>query len=45
MESPEPSEDKRPMEEGRKGGEVVHATPTGGREPGWRGGPPAKQSP
>ena len=44
-ESPEPSEDERPTEEGRKGGEAVRATRTGGREPGWRGGPPAKQSP
>ena len=45
MESPEPSADKRPTEEGRKGGGVVHTTRTGGREPGQRGGPPAKQSP
>ena len=44
MESPEPSADKRPMEEGRKGGEVVPTTRTGGREPGWRGSPLAKQS-
>ena len=45
MESPEPSADERPTEEGRKGGEAVHATQTGRREPGQRGGPPAKQSP
>ena len=44
-ESLEPSADKRSMEEGRKGGEAVHATRTGGREPGRRGGSPAKQSP
>ena len=44
-ESPEPSTDERPMEEGRKGGEAVHAPRTGGREPGRRGGSPAKQSP
>ena len=37
MESPEPSADKRPMEEGRKGGEAVRAPRTGGREPGWKG--------
>ena len=45
MESPEPSADGRPTEEGRKGGEAVRAPRTGGREPGRRGGPPAKQSP
>ena len=45
MESLEPSTDERPTEEGKKGGKVVRATLTGGREPGWRGGPPAKQSP
>ena len=44
-ESPEPSADERPTEEGRKGGEAVHAPRTGGREQGRRGGPPAKQSP
>ena len=44
-ESPEPSADKRPMEEGRKGREVVRTPRTGRREPGWRGGPPAKQTP
>ena len=43
--SPEPSIDKRPTEEGRKGGEVVRATRTGGRELGRRGSLPAKQSP
>ena len=45
MESPEPSADERPTEEGRKGGEAVRAPWTGGRELGRRGGPPAKQSP
>ena len=45
MESLEPSADERPTEAGRKGGEAVCAPRTGGREPGWRGGPPAKQSP
>ena len=45
MESPQPSADERPTEEGRKGGEAVCAPRTGGREPGWKGGPPAKQSP
>ena len=44
-ESPELSADERPKEEGRKGGEEVCATRTGGRELGQRGGPPAKQSP
>nr|XP_060484880.1 ankyrin repeat domain-containing protein 31-like [Panthera onca] len=44
-ESPEPSADERPTEEGRKGGEAVRAPRTGGRELGRRGGPPAKQSP
>ena len=43
-ESPQPSSDKRPTEEGRKGSEAVRAPRTGGREPGQRGGPPAKQS-
>ena len=39
----EPSVDKRPTEEGRKGGEAVHATRTGGKEPGqWRGSQPSK---
>ena len=45
MESPEPSIDKRPTEEGRKGREAVLATWTGGREPGQRGSLPAKQRP
>ena len=45
MESLEPSADQRPTEEGRKGGEAVHATRTGRREPGRRGRLPAKQSP
>ena len=44
MESLEPSTDERPMEEGRKGCEAVRAPRTGRREPGQRGGPPAKQS-
>ena len=43
--SPEPSADERPTEEVRKGGEVVRATRTGRREPGWRGSLSAKQSP
>ena len=43
MDSPEPSIDKRPTEEGRKAGEAVQATRTGRREPGkWRGSPPGK---
>ena len=33
------------MEEGRKSSEAVSTTRTGGREPGQRGGLPAKQSP
>ena len=45
MDSPESNADERPTEEGRKGGEAVCATQTSGREPGWRGSPPAKQSP
>ena len=45
MESPEPSADERPTEEGRKGSEAVHAPRTGGREPGQRGSLLAKQSP
>ena len=44
-ESPEPSADERPTEEGRKGREAVRPPRTGGREPGRRGGPLAKQSP
>ena len=45
MDSLEPSIDERPMEEGRKGGEAVRTTRTGGTEPGLRGSPPAKQRP
>ena len=45
MDSPEPSAEERPTEEGRKGREAVHTTRTGGREPGRRGSPPAKQRP
>ena len=45
MESLEPSADERTTEEGRKGSEAVCAPRTGGREPGRRGGSPAKQSP
>ena len=45
MDSAEPSVDQRPTEEGRKGGEAVYATQTDRREPGWRGGPQAKQRP
>ena len=45
MHSPEQSVDERPTEEGRKGGEAVCATQTGGREPGQRGSPLAKQRP
>ena len=45
MESPEPNADERPTEEGRKGSEAVRAPRTGWREPGRRGGSPAKQSP
>ena len=42
----EPSVVKRPMEEGRKGGEAVHVTRTGRREPGrWRGSLPSKAEP
>ena len=42
----EPSIDKRPTEEGRKGREAVHATHTGRREPGWwRGSLPGKAEP
>ena len=43
MDSLEPSADERPKEEGRKGGEEVLATWTGGKQPGWRGSPLAKQ--
>ena len=46
MDSPETSVDKRPTEEGRKGGEVVRAIGTGRRELGqWRGSPPGKAEP
>ena len=46
MDSLEPSVDKRPMEEGRKGREGVRTTQTGRREPGqWRGSPPNKAEP
>ena len=47
MDSPEPSVDKRPTEEGRKGEEAVRTTQTGGREPGAEEQPTgkAKQSP
>ena len=45
MESPEPSADKRPTEEGRKDSEAVRAPRTDRRELGWRGIQPAKQSP
>ena len=45
MDSLEPRVDKRSTEEGRKGGEVVRPTRTGGREPERRGSPPAKQRP
>ena len=42
----EPSVDKRPTEESRKGGEAVHTTRTGGREKRrWRGSPPGKAEP
>ena len=44
MDSPEPSIDKRPTEEGRKGGEAVRATWTGRRDPGRRrGSQPTRQ--
>ena len=45
MDSPDPSADERPMEEGRKGGEAVCTTRTGRREPEWRGSLLAKQRP
>ena len=35
MDPPEPSVEKRPMEKGRKGRQVVHATQKGRREP-WQ---------
>ena len=44
-ESPEPSADERPTEEGRKGSEAARTTQTGGREPGWRGSLPASRAP
>ena len=44
-ESPEPSTDERPTEEGRKGSEAVLTTRTGGMEAGQRGRTLAKQSP
>ena len=44
--SPEPSIDKRPTEEGRKGIEVVYATWTVRRDPGqWRGSLTGKTQP
>ena len=44
--TPEPSVDKRPMEEGSKEGDAVHGTQTGGRELGqWKGSPPGKAEP
>ena len=46
MDSLEPSVDKRPKEEGRKGEEAVCTTWTGWREPGWwRGSSPSKAEP
>ena len=43
MDSLDPSIDKRPTEEGRKDGEAVCTTRTGGREPGqWRSNSPCK---
>ena len=45
MDSLEPSADERPMEEGRKGGEVVCPTRTGGRELGAEGQPTDKAEP
>ena len=46
MDSLEPSIDKRPKEEGRKGRKAVGATQTGRREPGrWRGSLPNKAEP
>ena len=44
--SPEPSVDKRPTEDDRKGREVVHTTRTGRRESGrWRGSLSCKAEP
>ena len=46
MDFQEPSIDKRPTEKGRKGGDVVRTTWTGGRELGqWRGSLPGKAEP
>ena len=46
MDSLEPSVDKRPTEEGRKGEEAVRTTWTGRREPGrQRGNLPGKAEP
>ena len=46
MDSLEPSIGRRPTKEGRKSGEAVYATGTGGREQGrWRGGLPGKSEP
>ena len=45
MDSLEPSVDKRPTEDGRKGGEVMRTTLTGKRESGQTGSLPSKQSP
>ena len=41
-ESPEPNADERPMEEVRKGSEVVRTPRTGGREQGRRGSLPSR---
>ena len=44
MDSPEPSVDEKPTEEGRKGREAVRATQTGRREPERRrGSQPTRQ--
>ena len=46
MDSLELSLDRRPTEEGRKGGEAVRTTWIGGREPGqWRGSLPCNAEP
>ena len=46
QDSPEPTMDKRPTEEVRKGREAVHATRTGGRKLElWKGRPPGKAEP
>ena len=46
MDSLEPSIDKKPMGEGRKGREAVRSTWTGRREPErWRGSPLCKAEP